>query len=351
LRLGMTNRQLRTEAGFSVWLEENGRYILGEKEAEILKGIKKFGSLMVASKSLGITYAHAWNVLNDLSGRIGDPVVRARRGGEGGGGMMLTDTGERLLGDYENLERRVSELLGKPKELTFTEFKRPELSIIGSSCVGIKIIAGLMDTNVEYIEVGSSAGLAALMLGEADISGIHLYDEETGSYNLPFIKRGRPEGTAVLIKGYMREQGFMVKHGNPSVFSAIEDLRNMRLVNRNLGSGTRILLDKMLRDRGVKPECVRGYDFEVRKDEEVAKAILEGKADVGLGLRATAAIFGLDFIKAGDECFDFAVERRRLGKEAVKKFIQTLRSAEFEREITKNAPGIYLQRDTGEIIS
>lgn len=338
-------------AGFTVWLEENGKYVMGEKEAKILKGIRKFGSLMSAAKSIGVTYAYAWNLLERLASRTGEEVVKARRGGESGGGMMLTKAGEELLAEYNSLQKKASGALDSPKEFTFRDFRSPDLSIIGSSCAGVKILIGLMDIKVEYIEVGSTAGLTALMLGEADISGIHLYDEESGSYNIPFLKRGWPEGTAALIRGYRREQGFMVKRGNPKGFFRLEDLGgDVRLVNRNLGSGTRGLLDRLLRTSGINPRCIRGYEFEVRSHEQVAKAVQEGRADVGLGLRATASIFGLDFIKVGDECFDFALERRRLGKEGVKKFREVLTSAKFREKLSKRAPGIYLQADTGDVV-
>lgn len=341
------------KTGFTVWLEEDGRYILGEREAKILEGIKKYGSFMATSKSLGITYAYAWNVIDDLSKRIDNPVVRAQRGGDAGGGTALTETGERMLEEYLALEDKVSRLLGSRRELKFIKFRRPDLSIIGSSCVGVKILAGMVTRySVEVVEVGSTAGLAALMLGEADVSGVHLFDEESGTYNVPFIKRSWAGGTAALIMGYRREQGLMLKSGNPKGIKGLEDIgvKGVRLVNRNPGSGTRELLDRLIKEHRISPKEIRGYDFEVRTHEEVARAIEDGRADVGLGLRATAEIYGLDFVKACEEDYDFAVETKRLGKAPVKAFIEVLRSKEFHVELEKRAPGITPRHDTGEIL-
>jgi molybdate transport repressor ModE-like protein len=341
------------KAGFTVWLEEDGRYILGEKEASMLEGIKKFGSFMATAKSLGMTYAHVWIVIDELSKRVGEPMVRAQRGGETGGGAVLTEAGNRLLEEYKALEDKVSNFLGSRKEFTFLEFKRPDLSIIGSSCVGVKILAEVVKGfSTEVVEVGSTAGLTAVMLGEADIAGIHLFDEESRTYNVPFVRRTWPSGMAVLIRGYTREQGLMVKRGNPKYVRSVEDLRrkDVRLINRNLGSGTRELLDRLLRHHGIAAKDVKGYDFEVRTHEEVARAVEEGRADVGLGLRATASVLGLDFVKVCDESFDFVVERRRLWKPPVRALIGALMSPRFKEELRRRAPGINTLPDTGEIM-
>jgi molybdate transport repressor ModE-like protein len=339
--------------GFTVWLEEDGRYILGEREASIMEGLKKFGSFMATAKSLGITYAHAWIIVDELSKRVGKPVVRARRGGNTGGGTMLTEEGDRLLEDYKALEEKVSNFLGSRKEFTFLEFKRPDLSIIGSSCIGVKILAGMLKGfSTEVVEVGSTAGLTAVMLGEADVAGIHLYDEEARMYNVPFVRRAFPGERAVLIRGYAREQGLMVKKGNPKRVKGVEDLQRagLRLVNRNLGSGTRELLDRLLTEKGISYKDIRGYDFEVRTHEEVASAIKDGRAGAGLGLKASALIYGLDFVKICDESFDFVAERRRLVKPYVRAFVEALGSQTFREELRKRVTGINILPDTGKIL-
>lgn len=339
--------------GFSVWLEEGGRRIVGEKEAGILAGLRRYGSLMATSKSLGITYAHAWNVLDALASNVGEPVVMAKRGGGNHGGMALTDKGAGLLEEYERLQKDVSDFLGMPKKVVFGEYFPPDLSIIGSSCIGIRIIIGMLGVvKVEYVEIGSTAGLAALMLGEADICGIHLYDLGTGEYNWPFLARSWPSGGVTLVRGYLREQGLMLRRGNPKRVQGLRDLvkGKIRLVNRNLGSGTRELLDRLLAQQGIPSERVRGYDHEVRTHDEVAAEIVEGRADVGLGLRATAERYGLDFVKLCEENFDFAIDARRMKKEAVLAFLSALRSREFREALSMGAPGLKVLPSTGEVI-
>ena len=339
--------------GFSVWFEEDGKYLIGEKEAGILEGIKKFGSIMATAKSLGMTYAHVWNVVEELSQRATKPVVMAYRGGETRGGTHLTEEGERLLNDYLALEERASKFLGTSKERIFTEVKASDLSIIGSSCPGVRILADLIEGySTEVVEVGSLAGMTAVMLGEADLGGMHLYDPESGTYNEPAIRKQWPSGLAVLIKGYIREQGLILKKGNPKGLRSIDDVikKNVRIVNRNLGSGTRELLDRLLRDCRVAPEQVRGYDYEVRTHEEVAKALDEGRADAGIGLRAVASVYNLDFIKIVNEHFDFVCDKRRLQKPAVKAFIAALRGKSFREILQKKMPGIRAVPETGKII-
>jgi molybdate transport repressor ModE-like protein len=339
--------------GFTVWLEEDGRRIVGEKEAGVLAGLRKYGSLMATSKSLGITYAHAWNVLNALATNAGSPVVSAKRGGEDHGGTALTKRGAKLLEEYEKLQRGVAQFLGAPAEVVFGDFAPPDLAVIGSSCLGVKIIIGMLEgLDVEYVEIGSTAGLAALMLGEADISGIHLYDIDSGEYNWPFLARSWPSGGVTLVRGYLREQGLMIRKENPKRISGIRDLkkRDVRLVNRNIGSGTRELLDRLLAQEKVPTGKVKGYDHEVRTHDEVAIEIEEGRADAGLGLRATAKRHGLGFLKVCDESFDFAIDSRRMKKGAVQAFLAALRSDKFREAVAKEAEGLKLLPSTGEVV-
>lgn len=339
--------------GFSVWLEDDGRYLIGEKEAEILQGIKKFGSLMATAKSLGVTYAHVWNVVEDLSKRVGKPAVSAFRGGGSGGGTVLTEDGEKVLSEYEELENRVGRFIGESKKHIFAEASKPELSIIGSSCPGVKILAEMVTGfTVEVVEVGSSAGVTAVMLGEADLAGIHLYDMEKMAYNVQAVRRAWPPGMAVIIKGYTREQGLIVKKGNPKGIKKFAELRKgrLRLVNRNLGSGTREMIERLMEENAIDAAEVKGYDHEVRTHEEVAKSIEDGNADVGVALRSVADAYGLDFIKVCEENYDFVCEKRRLNKPSVKAFIETLGSQQFKDELSKRTTGIKPSRNIGTII-
>lgn len=164
---------------------------------------------------------------------------------------------------------------------------------------------------------------------------------------------------AYLVKGYMREQGIIVPKGNPHGIKNVRDIieKNLRIVNRGRNTGTRILLDKMLREiareLGVSfddlTSRIRGYHYEVKTHTAVAAAIAQGRADTGIGIRAAAHMYGLDFISLGWERYDFLVQIPRLGKEAVRSFLDKLRSREFA-EILSSIPGYAVPRDIGEII-
>jgi putative molybdopterin biosynthesis protein len=357
--------------GFNIWLEHNGNYLIGKKEAQILEGINTIGSLMGTARSIGISYAHAWNTIDKISRVLGEQIIEARRGGEFGGGARLTEVGLLLLKKYKSLEKQIVESLSyeekrpmiKSKLFSY-DVKAPDISIIGSHCIGIEIIIDLLmrdlKFNPELAYVGSSGGFAAVMLGEADIAGVHLFDDETGQYNVPFLKRYFIDDKAVVVRGYLREQGFLLAKGNPKNIKGFEDLlrKDVKFVNRSLGSGTRAILDREIKKiaerTGLKPKevskRVRGYSIELRSHEDVAKALKNGKADVGLGIRAVAEKYKLDFIPLAEEYFDFVIDKKRLGKLLVNSFIEMLGSKRFKSEVKMHAPGIRIVKGTGDII-
>jgi len=244
----------------------------------------------------------------------------------------------------------------------FSTLKLADLIIIGSHCVGIDVLLEIMRKDKPFISkvinVGSSGGLAAIRRGEADIAGVHLLDAESGEYNITYIKRYGLKDV-VLVKGYMREQGFIVAKGNLKNIKDFDDLLrdDVTLINRNQGSGTRILLDMHLsqiaEQKGVKLEDltakIKGYTIEAKSHTAVAVAVLMGKADVGLGIRTVAERYGLDFIPVRGEEYDFVIRKERLKKDAVKQFISILKSEEFKKELEKRLPGIRVYERTGEI--
>ncbi len=246
--------------------------------------------------------------------------------------------------------------------ILFGDLKPADLMIIGSHCLGIDVLLEVMGkhVNAKVINVGSTAGILAVKRGEADIAGVHLLDEETGEYNVPYLIKYGLSGKAVLVKGYVREQGFIVAKGNPKKIRGFEDLlrEDVTFINRNPGSGTRVLLDMNLKriaeEMGVEfdeiKKRIRGYDVEAKTHTAVAVAVLMGKADVGLGIRTVAERFGLDFIPIRPEEFDFVIRKDRLGKESVRLFLEALRSEEFKRELEKRLPGMRVTERTGTII-
>ena len=196
--------------------------------------------------------------------------------------------------------------------------------------------------------VGSMAGLMALKRGETHIAPTHLLDEESGVYNIPYLRRLFPGKEMALIKGVRRIQGFMVKKGNPLNITGIKDLTRCRYANRQRGAGTRVLLDYKLRQEGIRPEEIDGYELEAATHMAAAALVKSGGVDTALGIYSAAKAMGLDFIPVGEEEYDFAVEASSLELPEIQAFIEVLKSEEF-REKTGKAGGYGLE-ECGEIL-
>ncbi len=154
------------------------------------------------------------------------------------------------------------------------------------------------EVKIDVTYAGSLGGLIALQEGRADLAGIHLLDAETGEYNYPYVKHLLPGREMAIVHLAYRIQGLMFAAGNPKRIKGLADLRrpDVTLINRQKGSGTRILLDQELRKLGITPSDVKGYTHEVDTHLAVARGIAEGKADVGLGIEAAARASHIDFL-------------------------------------------------------
>jgi putative molybdopterin biosynthesis protein len=247
-----------------------------------------------------------------------------------------------------------------------SEIEPADLMIIGSHCVGIDIaIRHLQEVNPEIyvrsINVGSVGGISAIKREEADIAGIHILDEKLNQYNIPVLRSLKILDKAVLVRGYKRQQGLIVAHGNPKKICDFKDFlrEDITLINRNAGSGTRILLDAKLNEIAKEMQCklpdltkrIKGYHIEAKTHSAVASAISLNKADVGLGIKAVANGYGLEFIPIAEEQFDFLVLKRSLGKKAVLAFLDVLKTDRFRSEIKKKDLGLIPTNETGMIIA
>jgi putative molybdopterin biosynthesis protein len=157
--------------------------------------------------------------------------------------------------------------------------------------------------------VGSMGGLLALKRGEAHLAGTHLLDEETGEYNVSYIKKLIPDKKVVLVNLAYRTQGFIVPKGNPKGIKGFKDLarKDVVFVNRQAGAGTRLLTDLYLRKMSIDPKDVNGYHHEEYTHMAVAAAVLSGAADTGLAVLSAAQALGLDFIPVAQERYDLAI--------------------------------------------
>jgi putative molybdopterin biosynthesis protein len=199
--------------------------------------------------------------------------------------------------------------------------------------------------------VGSMGGLMALKRGEAHLAGTHLLDEDTGEYNIPFITKLLSARRIVLVNLVYREQGLLVLKGNPKNIRGFEDLarNDVVFVNRQTGAGTRLLTDKCLREIGIKPRDVKGYEREEYTHMGVASAVLTGVADTGLAILASARALGLDFIPVAKERYDLAILKEFFPSEMIQRLVKIIREDMEFKEMVKSLGG-YDISDMGKVM-
>ncbi len=207
------------------------------------------------------------------------------------------------------------------------------LVLIGSHDLILDVIADRMPLASGH--VGSLGGIMSMKRGECHISPIHLLDEDTGEYNVSYVKKYFPLGSMALIKGVKRLQGLMVQKGNPKDIKGFSDLRreDISYVNRQRGAGTRHLLDYELKKQQIDPHTITGYNREMTTHMTVAVTISSGGADAGLGIYSAAQAMGLDFVPVGYEAYDFLVPVQYLEDDRVQSFIDILKSEAFKNQL------------------
>ena len=221
-------------------------------------------------------------------------------------------------------------------QLLSRELQLADLVVIGSHCVGLDYLLGVLQergVRTKFLAVGSTAGLEAAKRGECDLAGIHLMDPKTGEYNRPFLT---PD--LELIHGYGRLQGVVFRRGDkhfeertaPEAIAAIKHDAGCVMVNRNQGSGTRVLIDRLL--GGTKPA---GYAIQPRNHNAVAAAIVQGRADWGVTLETIAKTADLGFLPIQDERYDFVTPRERARRPAIVEFRRVLADEQSRRRLTE----------------
>lgn len=200
-----------------------------------------------------------------------------------------------------------------------------DLVVIGSHCIGLDRIARALTResfSIKLLAVGSQAGLDAARRGECDVAPVHLLDSATGKYNTPFLSEGLE-----LLRGYTRMQGVVTRSDETRDTSALIADPGLRMVNRNRGSGTRILIDGLL--GGRRPD---GFAYEPRSHYAVAAAVAQGRADWGVAIETVAREAGLRFRPLQSECYDFVIPRERWDRPAVQAFRRILEADSPLRE-------------------
>jgi len=197
---------------------------------------------------------------------------------------------------------------------------------------------------------GSTDGLKALNMGYTDIAWSHLYDPKTGEYNIPFLPTYLPNVKPVVVNLFYRDLGFVTLPGNPIRLKGFQDLtkRGVRFINRQKGSGTRLLIDQRLKDLGISSSKIEGYSDEVNTHLEVGLSILGKTANVGIATMAVSKFLSLDFIPITKERFDMIQSQETFFHKGVQALIRLLHSEEFRQKVEKI--GGYDLKDSGRVI-
>ena len=197
---------------------------------------------------------------------------------------------------------------------------------------------------------GSTDGLKALNMGYTDIAWSHLFDPKTNEYNIPFLSTYLPQVKPVVVNLFLRDLGFVAAVKNPFNIRGFEDLaqKGVRFMNRQKGSGTRVLLDHHLKRLRIPSSKIDGYEREVYTHFEVGLSILSKEADVGIATIAVSKLFGLSFVPITHESFDMILDRSTFFEKGVQAFIEILNSQDFRNRVERL--GSYDFKNSGKIL-
>jgi putative molybdopterin biosynthesis protein len=196
--------------------------------------------------------------------------------------------------------------------------------------------------------MGSSIAIGALKRGEVHVAGVHLADDPSGAWNLPYLERNLTGIDCLVVTFAHWEEGLVLRQGNPKKIRSVADLARsgVRIVNREIGSGARRLLDGQLETYGIQNDRIKGYKDEVPSHLEVASRVRAGLADTGIGVRAAASICGLDFVPLQRERYDLVIPKAHYETlQGLKILLDTIVSKPFREEL--EALGGYDTRETG----
>ncbi|MBF0568947.1 MAG: molybdopterin biosynthesis protein [Nitrospirae bacterium] len=288
-------------------------------------------------------------------GKVGDRFV-ATPLGRGAGIMMSLVRADAML-----TIPAMSEGVGAASEVNVA-LMRPKSDILNTIvCIGshdntLDVLYNFLKRkyprySLSSAHVGSMGGIIAIKKHEAHIAGTHLLDEETGLYNIPFIEKYLSEEKVLLVNLVHRQQGFIVRPGNPKKIATIDDLTrgDIIFINRQPGTGTRLLTDKCLKERGISGQKIKGYDTIEYTHMAVASAVASGRADTGMGILTAAIALGLDFIPVAKERYDFVLTREAYALPMVEALFDIIRNDTEFRQTTLRMGG-YDVSDMGKIM-
>jgi len=275
-------------------------------------------------------------------GRVGERIVAAPLTRGAGvvtslvraDGIVIIPAGVQGLQAGENVPVRLLR--------TLDEIERTIL-VLGSHDLCIDLLAQFIafkGGRISSANLGSLGGLTALQRGEAHLAGSHLLDPESGEYNLAYIEKYLPEIETVVLGFVYRQQGLILEQDNPLGIQGLHDLarEDVNFINRQRGSGTRILLDYHLESQAIPAETIRGYDQEAITHLAVAASVASGRADCGLGIHAAAAALELGFIPLFQERYDLIIPTKHFRDPKLQPLLELLHDPAFQQAV-KDLPG------------
>lgn len=323
----------------------------------ILRAIQETGVLTRAARQTKLSYRLAWDLLKDASAFFGSPLVHMERGK----GAQLTTLGKKLLwaeqrGDsslFAHLDNVASELnleISKARKLA-----QAVIRIHASHGYAVEKLPQLMSkhghADVDLRYMGSIDALASLCQGNCDLAGFHVPLGEIGRNLWEHYEKWLKPRQQKIIRLVIRTQGLIVAPGNPKKILELEDLSNtgIRFVNRQRGSGTRILLDGLLRSSAINPQKIPGYgDSGEFTHAAVAAFVASDMADAAFGVEPAARQFKLDFLPLARERYMLACRNDSLMQSSIQELIELLKGPEYQQMIGP-VPG-YTLDSPGEII-
>ncbi|AJG18183.1 substrate-binding domain-containing protein [Cupriavidus basilensis] len=311
----------------------------------LLGHIESTGSISQSAQATGLSYRYAWGILRDAQTLFGGALIDKTRGR----GSALSPLAQQLVWASKRIAARLSPTLESLASELEIELKKladqpgTTLRLHASHGFAVAALHDFLDAHrvrhdLKYC--GSLEAVAALAQGACDIAGFHVpIGEFERDMLASFATWIRPQ-THCLIQLAVRSQGIFVRPGNPKQVTTLQDLcrADVRFVNRQTGSGTRLLLDLMLKARGIDSGRIEGYSNGEFTHAAVAAYIGSGMADAGFGVETAARRFGLDFVPVLKERYFFVIERERLQSPALAGAVAALRSAGF-RQVVDALPG------------
>lgn len=299
---------------------------------DLLRDIDQGKTLVSACKKAGLSYRNVWQKVNEVERALGFKLMDRVRGH----GSQLSEYAHYLIqfiDDFDDKTRRLGQSSLSHLEEGFAQFRlksEKRWSLASSSDPIIQQVMGGVD-RIDLSIAGSGEALERLLNYEVDMAGFHVSDPQASK---TIAKRLQKEGMQIFPV-MKRVQGLMIEKGNPLNITRLKDLvrPNIRFINRQRSSGTRLLLDTALAKEGIDPKNIKGYDNEEFTHSAIATSILAKKADVGMGVKSVALENGLDFIQMKDEVFFLAMREELVLNKDIGKFVRKI------RQLSEEVPG------------